>query len=100
MIVSLEEDDTLVGIMRNDLSVTLKHIDNVAYENLRTQIKEQLGDPVSSQNPGNGTRTDKFEQQDGLYTIRARLDMDARHDAMIIRIDKRLLSAAFPPGWW
>jgi hypothetical protein len=67
---------------------------------LQTQIKDQLGDPVSSQNPGNGDRTDKFEQQDGLYTIRARLDMDAHNDEMTIRIDKRLLSAAFPPNWW
>jgi hypothetical protein len=99
-IVDLEEDSTLIGIIQDDLSVTLKHIGNAAYENLQAQIKVLLGNPVSAQNPGNGTRMDKFEKQDVLYTIKVRLDMDTHNDEIIIRANKRLLSVLFPPDWW
>ncbi|MDR1098849.1 MAG: DUF5018 domain-containing protein [Treponema sp.] len=95
-IVGMEEDNTLT--VQYDLSVTLDHIDNAAYENLRAQIQGHLGNPVSAQNQDNGTRTDKFEKPDGLYTIRVRLD--TQNDEISIRADKRLLSAVFPPAWW
>jgi hypothetical protein len=98
-IVGLEEDNTLVGIIRYDLSVTLGHIDNAAYENLQGQIMVNLNSPTVSQNPGNGTRTDKFEKQDSLYTIRVRLDMDTRNDEIVIRADRKLFSVV-PPDWW
>jgi hypothetical protein len=99
-IVGLEEDNTLVGIIQYELSVTLEHIGSAAYEDLRAQITGKLGNPTVSQNPDNGTRTDKFEKQDGLYTIRVKLDMDTRNNEIIIRADKRLLSSLFPPAWW
>ncbi|MDR1352159.1 MAG: DUF5018 domain-containing protein [Treponema sp.] len=99
-LVDLEEDSIPIGSIQDDLSVTLRHITKAAYENLQAQIEGLLGYPVSAQNPGNGTRTDKFEKQAGLYTMRVRLDMDARNDTITIRADKRLLSAVFPPVWW
>jgi hypothetical protein len=98
-VANVEEDDTIGGIVQYDLSVTLNNIDNATYESLLSAITTKLGNPISGSQNFDGIRMDKF-QKTSLYMIRVRLDMNLRNDEIVIRADRRLLSAVFPPTWW
>jgi hypothetical protein len=88
----------------NDLSVTLGGtINDTAYASLQTDIKTELGNPVSSQNSG-GIRVDKFEKNLTVLlipyaVIRMRLEMNTGNGEIIIRVDRRVPGMS-APDWW